>query len=238
MDDRNDTTPRTPVPYFPKEEGLTTAEVIPGLGIGTHIQIDWNHQWQVRKRLSNTAMKPYLLQPEVSEVLKLIEAMQRPELHFLVNTLWHTGARISEALELRREHFYLEEMEYPYVEIPNTKRRKKKRTYRILPLADDAYLKEARLFLGGLGGRQSDRVFRLTRNAAWKALTGLKRHIRIQPLNPHAFRHSFAVNAVLHLIPIGILSSWMGHTNLNATSVYAAVFNIDTFQFMRWVKYA
>jgi len=223
--------------YLPKKELVTTPLKDPAIGLYREVVIDWNDHLTKRRQLEKTDMPPYLLLPEIQELLAVIQREGKPELHFLINTLWHTGARISEALDLRRENFHLNE-KHPYIEIPNAKRGKKKKTWRILPLADEDYVKEARLHLGGRGGRKRESIFTISPNAAWKYLTGpVARRTSVRPLSPHVLRHSFAVNAVLHLVPIGVLRVWMGHSSLEATSVYTQILSIDTFEFMKWVRY-
>ena len=40
-------------------------------------------------------------------------------------------------------------------------------------------------------------------------------------LHPHMFRHSFAMHAYQHGVPLEILKDWLGHSDFSATRVYA-----------------
>ena len=70
------------------------------------VVIDW-HYWQKRRTLMaqvNTELPQYLVLPEIHRVL---EKALNPQLHFLLNLMWHTGARITEALSVTREDLIL-----------------------------------------------------------------------------------------------------------------------------------
>lgn len=89
--------------------------------------------------LKHTTVPLYLLLPEVRTLLALA---LHANTHLLLNTLWHTGARISEALALTPSHFHLEG-EHSYVSLAMLKGRGRPKTRcrgeaiaRMVPIAD------------------------------------------------------------------------------------------------------
>lgn len=67
-----------------------------------------------------TELPKYLLAPEVSALLHYLPDWEQ---HALINTLWNTGARLNEALALRRRDFHLSEA-IPHVVIRTAKQRR------------------------------------------------------------------------------------------------------------------
>ncbi len=67
-----------------------------------------------------TEMPKYLLAPEVAGLLHYLPDWNQ---HAFINTLWNTGARLNEALALRRRDFHLNE-EIPHVVIRTAKQRR------------------------------------------------------------------------------------------------------------------
>lgn len=96
-------------------------------------------------------MPKYLLAPEIAGVLHYLPDWSK---HAFINTLWNTGARLNEALALRRRDFHLND-EIPHVVIRTAKQRrtaggrlrKGKSTNLVVPLSDPGYVDEMhRLF--------------------------------------------------------------------------------------------
>jgi integrase/recombinase XerD len=48
---------------------------------------------------------------------------------------------------------------------------------------------------------------------------GIKRDM----MSPKALRHSFAVHALMHDVPLNRVSQWLGHATIETTAIYMAV---------------
>lgn len=169
----------------------------------------------------------YLLKPEIDLILE--KAKDNRSKHFLINTLWHTGARISEALALTKGDFIFDEAG-SFVKLITLKQKKKHS--RLLPLVDKSYLDEARMFLGDLPKAAKTPLWEMTRATFNVYLNKLSQQLNINSISPHDFRHSFAINAILHLTPLPVLQQWLGHASIGSTAVYTKIFEPDTLAFM------
>ncbi len=84
------------------------------------IEIDWSLLLEQRSAvLRHTETPAYLLLPEIHQ---LMEVVRQDNLLLMINTLWHTGARISECLALTPNHFVLDARQ-PYVSVETLKTR-------------------------------------------------------------------------------------------------------------------
>ena len=84
------------------------------------IDIDWALLLEQRPAvLAHCELPNYLLLPEVHQ---LLDAINHDNLLLMMNTLWHTGARISECLALTADSFKLDARQ-PYVSLQTLKKR-------------------------------------------------------------------------------------------------------------------
>ncbi len=198
------------------------------------VSINWELAKQRREltEFSGSVSIKYLLAPEVHSVLEALEHKSRRN-HFLINTLWHTGARISEALALTKSDFIFNETGN-FVRCRTLKQ--KKDSSRLIPITDKNYIKEARLFIQDIKAAKQ-LLFPVGRGAVNLVLAQVGQELGIKSLSPHSLRHSFAVNAVMHGVPISVLKSWLGHSNITVTAIYTEIFAPDTASFMGAVKY-
>ena len=185
-------------------------------------------------------MPPYLLQTEIKRILSAAEHLQT---QFLLNTLWHTGARISEALALTRADLQLDHP-YPYLSLPRAKVRGRPKKGapkpRFIPLCDEAYLQQAHTYLASTTGRAGDRIFPFHRQTAARRLDQVLQQLPSQPsvkVTLHTFRHSFAVNAVLHFVDVATLQAWLGHKRRETTEIYTRVLSAETTHLMARVTF-
>jgi len=213
----------------------------PPQGVGA--DIDWSALVEQRQAvLRHSDMPPYLLRPEIH---RLLDAVERDNHRLLLDTLWHTGARISECLALTRADFVLD-ARLPYASIPTLKkrgrpsRRKQHARPRLVPLADAAYIRSLQRYFASHSLRKNERIWPVTRDAVNKRLHRLSADLVPPPsvkVTPHVFRHSFAVNAVLHGIPLPVLQAWLGHADINSTLVYTQVLALETHHLMRRIAF-
>lgn len=217
-----------------------TSILAPGQDI--KVEIDWPLLLEQRQAvLQHTDMPAYLLLPEIHH---LLDAIDKDNFLLLVNTLWHTGARISECLSLTPGHFTLDNRT-PYVSIQTLKKRGRpsKRSAlkpRLVPISDEAYIRQLKRYFSSHGIKKNQRLFPVTRSAVNKRLDRLIEKMNSKPsvkVSPHVFRHSFAVNAVFYGTPLPVLQGWLGHADINNTLVYTQVLSLETHHLMARIDF-
>lgn len=209
--------------------------------------IDWPYLLKRREHLLNVVhgLPPYLLLPEIQA---LLHNTQDVHLHFLVSTLWNTGARISEALPLVPADFHLDDPDISFVSIETLKKRvgrptsklklgrplRPLRVNRIVPLYSRAYKNELLTYAQAFQVKSMDVLFPKVRFTYNKQLENLQAKLMkldiIFPvkLTPHLFRHSFAINCLLHRISLSDIRDYLGHSNIKETEVYTRIFTGET----------
>ena len=148
----------------------------------------------------------------------------------LLEFLYATGARISEAVGLDRGDLDLDE---EYVRL--TGKGSKQRLVPVGGYACDAlreYLDSGRPELSGRSrhGVEASAVFlnrrgrRLSRQSAWDAvrLAGERAHLPI-PLHPHTLRHSFATHLIEGGADVRTVQELLGHASVTTTQVYTHI---------------
>ncbi len=194
-----------------------------------------------------TEMPKYLLAPEVAGLLHYLPDWNQ---HAFINTLWNTGARLNEALALRRRDFHLND-EIPHVVVRTAKQRrtaggrpkKGKSANRVIPLSDPGYVDEMRRLFAStrerfeddklIGERRAMPVWGVTdrtvRNWLERAVDAAERDgVRFSiPVSPHTFRHSFAMHLLYGHVHPKVLQGLMGHEKFESTEVYTKIFALD-----------
>jgi integrase/recombinase XerD len=145
----------------------------------------------------------------------------------LLEVLYGTGARISEAVGLDRDDIDLE--------AGSVLLRGKGRKQRIVPVgsyarqAVEAYLVRARpqlaatgpatpaLFLNARGGR-------LSRQSAWTVLHTVAGRARLDAhVSPHTLRHAFATHLLDRGADVRVVQELLGHASVTTTQIYTLV---------------
>ncbi len=194
-------------------------------------------------------MPKYLLLPEINQILSV--ALNDTH-HFLFNTLWHTGARISEALLLTVKDFELDEL-HPYVSVPKLnagagrpgKNSRKTAPRRLIGVYDQGYIMEARRFFASHKFKSSEPIFSITRRTAGNWLDKLVNEAEKDrgesfsiEISTHTFRHSFAVNSVLHGTDVVVLQGWLGHRDRQSTEIYTKILSSETAFLMQRISFS
>lgn len=142
----------------------------------------------------------------------------------LIVFLYNTGARVSEAAEVRVEHLDLGE--HPRVRLHG-----KGDKWRTCPLwqhtADllrqltDTEITDpkAPVFCGNGHALTRSGIYKLVRRHA-AALDNPKTRRRI---TPHVFRHSCAVHMLESGVDVNVIRGWLGHADLSTTNRYAEI---------------
>lgn len=168
-------------------------------------------------KLPKTIKKP--LSDEDRELLK-IKCKQLRDLA-LMEFLYSTGVRVSEAVLLNRE-----DINFSSGDVTVFGKGSKERETYITPSAG-IYLKMY------LESRTDDNpaLFvslrspykRLSKNGIEAMLRSLGKHTGVSNVHPHRFRRTMATNALNRGMPIEQVSKLLGHTKLDTTQIYCSV---------------
>nr|WP_130348857.1 site-specific tyrosine recombinase XerD [Herbihabitans rhizosphaerae] len=168
----------------------------------------------------------------VTDVLKLLDAHPSEGIgaqrdRALLEVLYSTGARISEAVGLDLDDIDSEER--------TVRLDGKGGKQRLVPIgrpaleALDAYLVRARPTLVARG-RGAHAVFlnarggRLSRQSAWQALkTAAERAGITSDVSPHTLRHSFATHLLEGGADVRVVQELLGHASVTTTQIYTLV---------------
>lgn len=146
----------------------------------------------------------------------------------LLEFLYGTGARISEATGLDIDELQLDED--PVVRLVG-----KGSKHRIVPVGSyavralEAYLVRARPALAAASLRGSPAVFlnarggRLTRQGAWGVLHTAADRAGLGGVSPHTLRHSFATHMLDGGADIRVVQELLGHASVTTTQVYTLI---------------
>ncbi|MGO1500476.1 MAG: hypothetical protein ACTHWH_04230 [Marinobacter sp.] len=109
-----------------------------------------------------------------------MDAATHPRDHLLASLLWHTGARISEALAITPEHLVLQDEWSSGVLLDQLKKRGRPRQVkrqtmrkRWVPVTDERFILTLTRYVEGLGLKVNDRLFPFTRQWAYKRISQL-----------------------------------------------------------------
>ena len=201
-----------------------------------HRQVDINWPLLIERRpaklaaLGPTARLNYLLLPEVNQ---LLAAAQDSKLRLLIATLWYTGARISEARMLRVEDIQIQSSDYGFVTIKSLKKRGQQH-HRVIEVYDPYYLDLIRVFVRDFKLRKRDYLFTaatakpMDRKTALRQVQALGQQVQLPIIiGTKTFRHSFAINALLHGIDIKTIQTWLGHAYYQTTEQYLQIVSGD-----------
>lgn len=202
-------------------------------------RIDFELALAVRRLAARLADRPkYLLEPEITLLLTRGFTDVRRRMYF--DTLWNTGARLSEALALTPDAIHAGERWplRPYLSLMTLKQQGKpgrppRDTRRDVPLYDEAFILRLRDHLNTFCRHHTKRIWPVTddtvRNWLSDAVTRCELegiHFSI-PVTPHTFRHSYA----MHLLYCGadpmLLKSLMGHRDFKSTQIYLDVLALE-----------
>jgi site-specific recombinase XerD len=156
----------------------------------------------------------------------------------LITTMWQSGLRINEALELLPADF---DLMTPDIFVRRGKGGKSRHTEpgpaavqateRWLEVRAGLGLpRDVPLFCTLKGTKLSDKyvretLHRLARRAGWQ-----------KRAHPHGLRHTFAVELTKKRVPVSMISTQLGHTSLNITQIYlTGVTNADVHEAMKGV---
>jgi integrase len=133
-------------------------------------------------------------------------------------TLFYTGCRISEALNLTAERIDLSGKAVVF----ETLKQRKKGCFRAVPIPDSlvALLRQVLTDIAATA-----RVWSFSRATAYRLVTGYMAQAGIAGgmACPKGFRHGFAVACLSQKIPLPTVQKWLGHARLETTAIYLQV---------------
>jgi integrase len=148
----------------------------------------------------------------------LDHAVHQPKMNALFClTLYYTGCRISEALNLRRDNL---DAETNVVRVQSLKKRGRKEIRRIpVPEFLASELRSA------LASAESQRFWPFSRTKGWRIIKRVMSDAGISGIHAttKGLRHGFGVRSALKQIPVCLIQSWMGHADSTTTAIYLAV---------------
>lgn len=144
---------------------------------------------------------------------------------FCLLLLW-SGVRISEALNLKKEHIDLSEK---VVTIKSLKKRGKV-SFRQIPLPTEL-LNELTILLY----EANETIWTFSRSTAGRFVKQVMDDAKIKGSKACArgLRHSFAVNAIAHNVPLTLIQKWMGHASISTTAIYLNVLGVEERNFAK-----
>ena len=141
----------------------------------------------------------------------------------ILETLYSTGIRISELINLNFHSIYYEE------KLMLIKGKGNK--HRFLPLSDymiellEYYTQKSRIFF--VKNKSDDTIFlnkfgkKFSRMGMWKSIhVALLQQGIYTKVTPHTFRHSFATHLLEGGVNLRIIQELLGHTSINTTQIY------------------
>ena len=174
----------------------------------------------------------YLSAPEVNTMLEACKNNKRD--HLLINVLWQTGCRITEALKITRNDIDTYNLS---VRVLTEKQRNKKSkpVYRVIPITAEL---SNELASYALTENITDRFFDITRQRAFQIIKAIAGKAGItKPVHPHTLRHSFTVNCISQGVPLPVVKDLLGHSSVLTTMVYLKIVQQDARQFLSGVKF-
>jgi integrase len=175
------------------------------------------------ERVVSAELPQYVRREEVHEALRRLA--DRPRVAVFVEFIWLTGARISEALAVRRGDLDLRSSPAT-VRLVTLKRRR--RAERVLPLPDP-FARTLSILAASLGAQE--RLFPWNRARAGQLVRGALEAAGVGPdssrkqtrASARGLRHGHAVHLIGAGVPLSVVQRGLGHAFISSTNVYAAV---------------
>ncbi|WMS87876.1 tyrosine-type recombinase/integrase [Pleionea litopenaei] len=209
-----------------------------------HVHIDFDRMMAKRPQLLATIdeMPSYLLKPEV---FRLLSRETDPMYRLILDLMWSTGARVSEALALTPASFIHDGYDLQVVLSILKRRGRPKKTAvirspkRYIPIWDPVLQSRIREYLFARRLNQTDRLFPICRQTVNRHIKRLVEEGGGAPfrISSHTLRHSFAIHLILHGRPLKYVSQLLGHRSIESTEIYTKVLTNDGAHFMEGVEF-
>ena len=209
------------------------------------VVIDWDRLMTKRPLMLKTidAMPAYLLKPEV---MTLLDAEKHPTYRLILDLMWCTRARISEVLALTPDSFVYDGYDY-YVILKTLKHHPgrpsnaslQRSSRRPVPIKDHLLQDRLQSFLYVGHFKKTQRIFPMARQTVNRHIKALVERVGPAPfaISCHTFRHSFAIQLLLHGLPLKVIAEFLGHKSPHSTEIYTNVLTIDCGHFLEGVDF-
>jgi site-specific recombinase XerD len=161
----------------------------------------------------------YFTREEIHRILSLCFEHRKTDIYFLVDFLWCTGVRVSEATAMKVEDINIADRT---VMVRSLRRRDGH--IRDIPIKAD-FAAEITVWIQRKQLAASDRLFPITRKTAYNWVVWACRESGFSDgrTHPQVLRHSFAVNLLAQGVPVTFVQKYLGHRNLSETLVYTKI---------------
>jgi integrase/recombinase XerD len=172
--------------------------------------------------------------PQTLSVNEVDELLNQPGLRSdqgirdraILETLYATGMRVSEAVNLKKDNVNLDVGFLRCIGKGNKER--------IIPLGKKAIISIRRYIDASrqnqLKNKQSDAMFvnrfgqKISRQSLWKIIKKYSKSARIKkPISPHILRHSFATHLLEKDADLRSVQEMLGHSNISTTQIYTHI---------------
>jgi site-specific recombinase XerD len=170
----------------------------------------------------NRELPKYFTKEEMDRILEV--AREKPKQFLLVNFLWITGARISEALAVK-----VKDIDFTNKLVRVTTLKRRNVSQRVMHLKENL-VDLLKMWISNNKLSLNNYVFGITRFRAFQIIQQiiLKAGFDKERAHPHTLRHSFAVNLILQGVSPLVVNEYLGHADLKATMIYMKVLAKDT----------
>ncbi|MCY6370974.1 site-specific tyrosine recombinase/integron integrase [Clostridium ganghwense] len=211
--------------YYLKKKNLQTASRSRNLHT---LRSFWNYSCKNKLCNFNLAMtvEPIKIQKKertylsTEEAFQLIDAIEHPLIKLVIKTLYYTGLRINECLNLNINDVDLENKIIHVIGGKGNKNRDIPINQNLIPLFEN-YLANERPHVNSQYFFATKKTGSLSANYVNQSLRetvrklGWKKHV-----SAHILRHSFASNLIKNGVNLVYVQKLLGHSNLKVTSIY------------------
>ncbi len=209
------------------------------------MQIEWDRLIKNRPIALATCKRlpKYLLYPEILQFLDICEKLDD---YYLFYTMWVSGSRINEVLKLTPSDFYLED-DSAHIMLPNLKPSGDQTDVRFIPLHDREYIAQMKRYIYT---RMNESTKKITPKAQiWQVTDrGVNKKIKriaekigteaFEGISSKTFRHSYAINHLIHGIELKVVAGLLGHTGIESTEVYTQVLMPEVGHLLKDVQFS
>lgn len=175
-------------------------------------------------RLHDENGKRLYLNTEERAAFLASAALQPPHPRLLAETLYYTGCRLSEALELTPQRIDLSENR---ITLRSLKKRRPD-VFRTVPVPKE-YLDRVELTFNVRQVQKQHNakdipLWSWSRVRGWQVIKEIMIAADIADgphRTPKGLRHAYGINAITNDIPLNMLQKWLGHAQLSTTAIYA-----------------
>jgi len=136
----------------------------------------------------------------------------------LAHLLVHSGARLSEALSVRKG-----DLDASVGSVLVRTLKKRKDHFRLIPTPICVWQAGRRMV--GEDAPDEQRLWTFCRTTGWRKMKRIFARAGIEGVHacPKGLRHGFAVSALNAGVPLPLLRRWLGHSSIRTTSIYTEV---------------